>query len=240
MALRRKLTGEERGDAARLNAAWRHYKAAHPHATQEWMSIQCGWKTQGAFFQYVSGIIPLNLKAALKICSVLGVSVSDISPRLAALMPSAVAEVAVGYGDGSRRIPVFDPGQAAFFADRAVRSAASTIGLDAPLATRCGVDTFALIVGDRAMHPEFGQGDLVIIDPEAQAQPGEIVAAHLDGEAEVLLRKYRVRKRSAKRPDAAVELVALNEDFGSIAIDGDHPGTVIGPVVEHRRLLRRN
>lgn len=240
MARRRKLTEAERDDAQRLRAAWLQFKKSHAHATQEWMSLQCGWRTQGAFYQYVAGVIPLNLEAALKVCGVLEISVSQISPRLAALMPTATAESGAGYGDGSRRIPVFDARQALSFASSAARSAATTLGLDAPLATACGAQTFALIVGDRAMQPEFSEGDLVIIDPETPPQPGEIVAAQVDGEPQLMLRKYRVRKANARQRQSRIELIALNEDFASITIDNDLPGTVIGPVIEHRRRLRRS
>jgi SOS-response transcriptional repressor LexA len=240
MAVRRKLTSEEKADAARLAQAWKRYKAAHPQATQEWMSAQCGWKTQGAFFQYLSGIIPLNLKAALKIGAVLGLSVSELSPRLAAMMPPALAEARANYGDGSRRIPLLDHRQALTFASAATRTAAPTIGLDPPLSTAAGTRAFAMLVGDRAMQPDFGLGDVVIVDPDAEPQPGEVVAALIEGEDTVILRRYRFRRAGARKRAPSIELVPLNEDFGSLTLDGDSPGTVIGPVIEHRRLLRRS
>lgn len=240
MAVRRKLTSEEKADAARLAQAWKRYKAAHPQATQEWMSAQCGWKTQGAFFQYLSGVIPLNLPAALKIGAVLNLSVSELSPRLAALMPVALAEAKAGYGNGSRRIPVFTTHEATSFESAAAHARAATVGLDPPLSSSCGTRTFALTVGDRAMQPDFLQNDIVIVDPDAKPQPGEIVAALIEGEDQVILRRYRLRKAGTRKRSAGIELVALNEDYGSIVIDADHPGRVIGPVVEHRRLLRRN
>ena len=239
MAQRRKLSSDELADAARLDTAWRRYKETHAHATQEWVSQQCGWKTQGAFYQYVAGVIPLNLRAALKISSALETSVSEISPRLAAMMPSTVADVRAGYASQTRRIPVLDAQQAAITERRRPGYAPESLALDAALADSCGPDTFALIVPDGAMHPDFRVGDLVVVDPELVTQPGDIVVAKLDREPGVILRKYRVRTTGSRQQGAKIQLVPLNEDFATTPLDAEHPGQVIGPVVEHRRILKR-
>lgn len=240
MAARRKLSSEERADATRLNKAWRKYKEDHPHATQEWVSRQCGWRTQGAFYQYVAGLIPLNLQAALKICGALETPLSEISPRLASLVPiHAIAETRGHYGGFERWIPLLDAQQAAAPEQQSTQPSDDSIGIDAAFAASCGPHTFAFAVTDRAMHPEFREGDLVIVDPALAPQPGDVVIAKIDIEPEAILRKYRMRTPGSRKTKAALELMPLNEDFAITPLDAEHPGRIIGPVIEHRRRLKR-
>lgn len=82
------LSQEQKEDASRLLAAWENFKKVTPGASQEKFAAECGWKTQGSFNQYLHGKIPLNLPALLKMCRVLGVDVSSISPALAAQLPA--------------------------------------------------------------------------------------------------------------------------------------------------------
>lgn len=83
------LSPEQLEDAARLKAAWEKYKAVHEGASQEKIAAECGWKTQGAFNQYLLGKIPLNLVALLKMCKAMGdLDPFEISPRLAADLPA--------------------------------------------------------------------------------------------------------------------------------------------------------
>lgn len=88
---RRPLSHDEEADAKRLNALWLRQKRAR-RLTQEQVAADCGWNTQAAFSQYLLGRIPLNLEAALKIAAALQVAVSDISPRLAMLLPATIFE----------------------------------------------------------------------------------------------------------------------------------------------------
>jgi len=88
---RRPLTPEERADAERLDAAYRRWKAAEKAAgrpaTQEHLADLCGWSGQSAVSQYVRARIPINLEALAKLSRAMGVSPSEISPRLAARLP---------------------------------------------------------------------------------------------------------------------------------------------------------
>jgi transcriptional regulator with XRE-family HTH domain len=83
---RRKLTSDELADAARLRNAWEVKKRTG--MTQEAVSAKCGWESQSAFSQYLNGVIPLNLEAALRIARALDVGIADLSPRFAALLPA--------------------------------------------------------------------------------------------------------------------------------------------------------
>lgn len=97
--VRRPLTEEEQADARRLHAVWLRRKG-EIGVTQEQLAADCGWTTQSALNQYLRGVIPLNLEAALKLARALRVEVSDLSPRLASLLPPTphgIGEEAASY-----------------------------------------------------------------------------------------------------------------------------------------------
>lgn len=96
-----------------------------------------------------------------------------------------------------------------------------------------GEDAFAFRVSDEAMVPEFSPGDVVIIDPSREPRPGSFVAGRA-GSGAVLVRKYRDRGRDhADNPQ--FELAPINEDYPTLFISSDNPGTIVGVVVEHHR-----
>ncbi|MAZ40449.1 MAG: hypothetical protein CMG91_04890 [Marinobacter sp.] len=85
METNRTLSEEQIADARRLKSLWeREFKGK---ISQEEAAHLCGWRTQGAFNQYLNAKIPLGLPALLKISEALGVSPEEISPRLAAKLP---------------------------------------------------------------------------------------------------------------------------------------------------------
>jgi SOS-response transcriptional repressor LexA len=75
---------------------------------------------------------------------------------------------------------------------------------------------YALRVKDRSMVTSDVQSlfpeDLVIVDPSAQANPGDIVVAHIKGEDEPIVRRYR-QVLDDPTGDEFVVLIAGNEDF---------------------------
>lgn len=79
---RRPLTQEEREDAQRLRALFEKQKAA-TGLTQEELAARGGWSGQSGAAGYLNARVPLNLKAATTFARALGVSLRDISPRLA-------------------------------------------------------------------------------------------------------------------------------------------------------------
>lgn len=82
MKKRRELTDEEREEARRLSNAWDVFKAENKGVSQAWLGAESGLGTQGAVYQYLRGIIPLNLTSLLAICRVLKLEPEEISPRL--------------------------------------------------------------------------------------------------------------------------------------------------------------
>jgi hypothetical protein len=79
---KRPLTEEELAEANRLRAAWLRYRDAHKGATQAWLGSVTELGSQGLIGQYMRGIIPLNLRALLAMCSVIDAAPEEISPRL--------------------------------------------------------------------------------------------------------------------------------------------------------------
>jgi len=75
------------------------------------------------------------------------------------------------------------------------------------------------------------QGDHVIVKKQDTARPGEIVVALLNDEATV--KYYRPRKDR-------VELVAANEKYAPIVVDGDSEFRVLGIVRGVVRTVSRN
>jgi SOS-response transcriptional repressor LexA len=97
-------------------------------------------------------------------------------------------------------------------------------------------NAFALEIKGDSMLPEFKPGDRVIIDPNVQPQPGDLVVAK-NGEDEATFKKYRPRGIDANG-NMVFELVPLNEDYPSIRSDVV-PVTIIGTMVEHRKYRKR-
>lgn len=90
---RRELTEPEKAAAARLRELWAEKKGRHQAATGEKLSqasasLDLGFKSEGAFAQYLRGYIPLNVKQLLNFAHYLGVEPRDIYPELAATLDS--------------------------------------------------------------------------------------------------------------------------------------------------------
>jgi transcriptional regulator with XRE-family HTH domain len=88
---RRTLTDAEQSAANRLKAIYKHEKefgrAGNKKITYESIAEAAGWPTVNVVGQYIIGRIPINLEAACKFATYLGVAVGDISPELEALLP---------------------------------------------------------------------------------------------------------------------------------------------------------
>ncbi|WP_231362426.1 XRE family transcriptional regulator [Thioalkalivibrio sp. ARh3] len=109
--------------------------------------------------------------------------------------------------------------------------------LDPVSAEVMGPHTFALEIRGRSMEPEFREGEIIFVDPDACVRPGDVVVAKVNGDTEATVKKYRDRGRD-ELGHPVYELVPMNPDYASITIDSSNPGTLIGPVVQHKRNLR--
>lgn len=98
-------------------------------------------------------------------------------------------------------------------------------------------EAFALKMMDESMTPEIRMNDVLIVDPDARPRPGDFVVVLLEGEQDVIVRKYK--QLSASKEAQQYELMTLNEDWASICI-GPNEGQaqIIGCGVSVIRGLR--
>jgi SOS-response transcriptional repressor LexA len=104
------------------------------------------------------------------------------------------------------------------------------------LTERISANAFALEIKDESMTPEFRVNDVLIIDPDTNPNPGAFVIAKLDGNDEVIIRKYKQLSASKTTPE--FELIALNEDWAGIRIDHKIKANLVGTVVTLIRIIK--
>lgn len=105
----------------------------------------------------------------------------------------------------------------------------------ASYADNASKNSFALVVKDESMAPDFRPGDRIIVDPEVEPNPGDFVIAQYE-DHEAILKKYRPRGYAT---DGSVifELAPLNPDY-PVLNSQDQQIRIIGTVVAHMRALR--
>lgn len=74
-----------KAEAMRLKAIFQDRKRNDPTLTQDKIADLCEWSGQSVVSQYLNGRIPLNISALIKFANVLGFSLEEVSPRLAAI-----------------------------------------------------------------------------------------------------------------------------------------------------------
>ena len=74
-----------KAEAMRLKAIFQDRKRNDPTLTQDKIADLCEWSGQSVVSQYLNGRIPLNISALIKFANVLGFSLDEVSPRLAAI-----------------------------------------------------------------------------------------------------------------------------------------------------------
>jgi SOS-response transcriptional repressor LexA len=135
------------------------------------------------------------------------------------------------------RVPIIDRVQAGDWSE--VEDPVASGSADEFLQTDLEVSssTFALVIEDRSMEPDFQPGDKVIIDPMVRPRPGDFIVAKRDNDQEATFKKYRLRGLDEQGCDV-IELKPLNLDWLTVMIDRDNPGHIVGTMVEHRRYRR--
>ena len=137
---------------------------------------------------------------------------------------------------GLRQIPIISYVQAGCWTEscdcRAMDGSIETINTDLDL----GSMAFALSVRGDSMAPEIQEGDVVVIDPDVDPLPGDIVAAK-NGSHEATLKQYRPRGTNEQGQEY-FELVPLNSVYPTMRSDHHHV-TIIGVMMEHRRYRKK-
>jgi SOS-response transcriptional repressor LexA len=186
-----------------------------------------------AVTQQVIGHRPLNLRYAVAFSRRLGVQLSDISPTLAAEASSLSAN-AEPASLQLRRIPLISFVQAGTWMEATDSyepgAGSEWIATGKPVSS----SAFALRIKGDSMHPDFRDGDVVIVDPVKQPTPGCFVVAK-NGSNDATFKKYRPRGRNEQGREA-FELVPLNPDYPSMHSDREQI-SIIGVAVEHHRSL---
>lgn len=200
--------------------------------------------TPGNLWQYLNGRRALNLDVAVKIASGLGVRVADFSPRLAAKQSSLTTENVTSAPRSSRKVPLLTRVQAG-----RLRSCGQIQGFESAIENGdfIAVDDsapdgcFALKIEGRSMEPDFIDGDVILIDPNATPHPGDFVVGErvcpYTGEFETTFKKFRVKGLDEQGREI-FELVPLNPDFPILSSKTEHID-IAGVMIEHRRSYAR-
>lgn len=205
--------------------------------TQEKLARICG-VSRAAVAQWESGVTRPSLDNLIKAAEALSVWLSWLTTGDQSLpdTPNPFVDPAVSRATAQSGIAMIDLARAEQW--DLLRASLPTdlerIAGDTAYSARA----FALVIRDDSMAPEFREGDTIIVDPEVAPLPGDFVVAKLDRETEATFRKFRERGADA---DGAtmIELVPLNPDWPTLAINAETTGRIIGTQVEHRRYRRR-
>ena len=137
---------------------------------------------------------------------------------------------------GLRHIPIISYVQAGCWTEscdcRAMDGSIETI----TTALDLGSMAFALEVRGDSMAPEILEGDVVVIDPDVDPLPGDIVAAK-NGSHEATIKQYRPRGTNDQGQEY-FELVPLNPVYPTMRSDHHHV-TIIGVMMERRRYRKK-
>ncbi|WP_408072912.1 helix-turn-helix domain-containing protein [Legionella pneumophila] len=104
----------------------------------------------------------------------------------------------------------------------------SFIPLSPEISQKLGENAFALRMQDDSMLPELKNGDILIIDTDIDANPGQIVMAH-NNNSGVIVRRYK--QLSVEKTQREFELVALNDNWANIRVQQDSWFDIVGVVL---------
>lgn len=113
-----------------------------------------------------------------------------------------------------------------------------------PADPRLGERVVAVRVDDDSMTAKpagtsevsFQRGDTLIVSLDVPAGPGDIVVARRSTDPEPVIRRYRYRGRD-RNGAPIIDLAPLNEDYDTVRLDADNPGTILGRVMQLVRNL---
>lgn len=200
-------------EAARLKAIYTDRKKHNKALNQGALADTCGWSSQGTVSQYMTGGMPLNIEALLKLATALGFDPAEVSPRLASAFLS----------QNQNSFAQLEPGpdlSRPFRRTRIVGTAqlgpegfwdALTVAdgwLDVPTTDP---DAYSLRVKGDSMAPAIRSGWVVWCEPNHQLIPGEYVMVRCaDGQSMV--------KELLFENAEEVSLMAVNATYGRITI----------------------
>ena len=198
--------------------------------SQAALAEKCGWASQSRVGNYEKGVRKIGADDAAILATALMVHPAEILFGLEPVNNVIPAPI------GLRQIPIISYVQAGCWTEscecRAMDGSIETITTDLDL----GSMAFALEVRGDSMAPEILEGDVVVIDPDVDPLPGDIVAAK-NGSHEATIKQYRPRGTNDQGQEY-FELVPLNPVYPTMRSDHHHV-TIIGVMMERRRYRRR-
>lgn len=205
----------------------------HAHIKQKDVARRFGISSQ-AISQWESGRTRPDSQRLVRLARLFDISLEWLLAESGPMDSDGAGAVDLRH---SARVPVIDRVQAGDWTEVADPYALGAG--DEVLQTDVGVSggTFALVIEGRSMEPDFLPGDKIIIDPAVQPRPGDYVVAKRDDDDEATFKKYRLKSQDEQGNDV-IELKPLNPDWPTLVIDRDHPGHIVGTMVEHRRYRR--
>tara|TARA_R100001230_G_scaffold3259_1_gene1001 strand:+ start:333 stop:1073 length:741 start_codon:yes stop_codon:yes gene_type:complete len=214
-------------ESARLKEIYKARKREDKSLNQHIVADRCGWSSQGSVSQYITGRMPLNIEALLKLANALHFQPAEVSERLAPLLPkNQVKETRQTYHSGEnvtpdtdagRMLPVIGEVQAGAFCEAVDNfhpgDSDEWIHSGGPVSSRA----FVLRVDGTSMVPDVYPGDRVVIDPDIEAQPGDIVLAKRTSDQTVTLKRLRREGGSfyleASNPAFPDRIIRLSEEW---------------------------
>ncbi|MCH4563370.1 XRE family transcriptional regulator [Halomonas sp. EGI 63088] len=210
----------------------REAQAIGQKLNQDTVAERCGWAGQSAVSQYMTGRMPLNLEALLKLSKALRFMPSEVSPRLAKEIPTIylagsdpgdskhhIRESDATPMAGTRaRLPVIGQASAGHLEEIIERQEIEE-WVSAPGPT--GPKAFALRIEGISMEPRFLDGEKVIIDPDLDWCLGDYVFARRVSDNTGTFKQIR-------REGDDLYLCAVNEHFSPRYTRIDHDWVVVG------------
>ncbi len=197
-------------EAARLKAIYNARKRDNKSLNQAVLADLCDWASQGTVSQYMTGGMPLNIEALLKLANVLQFDPAEVSPRLAqTFLPSGVAPLTLEAGPDFTR-----PFKRASIAGTAQLgpngywdALEATEGwIDVPTSDP---DVYSLRVRGDSMAPAIRNGWVVWCEPNHQLIPGEYVMLRCNNGQSMV-------KELLFENAEEVSLGAVNDNYGRI------------------------
>jgi SOS-response transcriptional repressor LexA len=168
--------------------------------------------------------------------------VADSLLQIAEALGVAPAELLTEYSNvelsslGTKRLPVWDYVQAGLWAGVSPNLRGEEMQDYVLTDGEYSDAAFALVIKGDSMEPDFKEGEVVIIDPAVNCQPGDFVVAK-DSRGEATFKKYRPRGLNDQGKEFFV-LEPLNHDYEPMRSDLQQI-QILGTMVEHRKYRRR-
>lgn len=89
---------------------------------------------------------------------------------------------------------------------------------------------FALQIQDDSMLPTISTKDIVMLDPDQKPKPGDLVAAKIKGQSDVIIRQYK--QRSVTASFETFELIAFNTHLANIIVENPDTAQIVGVVCQ--------